>query len=182
MTAKDSGNGSALLVLCWNTSRQHTSAAKIDELKPAWPWFMGCYFTRCRKRQRMSADIGHRFSKESTFIDINCHSRAMTAKDSGNGSLATCALGYNERDVVYLFVRAELPELAHEGSEQLLRIELAVLLQGFQQTLFAKFLSRKVRGLRCAVGVQHEGVAWAELTLFNRAIPALKQAHHRGVR
>src|SRR5215470_11390728 len=92
----------------------------------------------------------------------------------------SCAFGYYERDVVCLFVMAELPELAHEGFEQLLRRELAVQPQGLQHTLFAKFLSRKVRGLRCAVGIEHEGVAWVELTLFNRAIPALKQSHHCG--
>ena len=55
-----------------------------------------------------------------------------------------------------------------------------MLPQGFQQAPFAKFLARMVKGLGCAVGVKHEGVAWEELALLNRAIPFLKQSHHGG--
>ena len=55
-----------------------------------------------------------------------------------------------------------------------------MLPQGFQQAPFAKFLARMVKGLGCAVGVEHEGVAWEELALLNRAIPFLKQSHHGG--
>jgi len=92
----------------------------------------------------------------------------------------SCAFGYDDRDVVCLFVRVELPDLTGDGCEQLLRGQFSVLRQRIQQTAFAKFLSCMVRRLRCAIGVEHEDVAWAELTFFNRAVPLLKHSQHSG--
>ena len=71
-----------------------------------------------------------------------------------------CAFGYYQRDVVSLFLSSELPNLACDSCEQLLWGQLAMLPHGFQQTLSGKFLSRIVKGLGHAVGVQEEGVAW----------------------
>jgi len=72
----------------------------------------------------------------------------------------SCAFRYYQRDVVSLFLSTELPKLACDGREQLFWGQLAMLPDGFQQTLFAKFLSRIIKGLGSAVGVQEKGVAW----------------------
>jgi len=59
--------------------------------------------------------------------------------------------------------------------------KLAMLEEGMQEALFARFFARLVKGLGCAIGVEHEGVRRRELALFHRAIPFLKQSRHGGV-
>src|SRR5947209_19814207 len=54
-----------------------------------------------------------------------------------------------------------------------------MLPDGFQQTLFAKFLSRTVQSFRNTIGVKQDGVAWSQFAFFQCAIPFLEQAHYR---
>src|SRR6516164_175127 len=50
---------------------------------------------------------------------------------------------------------------------------------GFQQTLFAKFLSLTIQSFRNTIGVKQDGVAWSQFAFFHHALPFLEQAHHR---
>ncbi len=49
---------------------------------------------------------------------------------------------------------------------------------GFEQTLFAKFLSLTIQSFGNTVGVKQDGVAWSRFAFFHRAIPFLEQAHY----
>jgi hypothetical protein len=50
-------------------------------------------------------------------------------------------LGHDQRDIVVLFMRAELPNFFHDGRKQGLRGQVAVLLQCFGQSLLSELLS-----------------------------------------
>src|SRR3974390_118382 len=54
-----------------------------------------------------------------------------------------------------------------------------MLAGGFQQTLFAKFLSLAIQRFRNAIGVKHDSVAGSQLAFFHHAVPFLEQAHDR---
>ena len=49
---------------------------------------------------------------------------------------------------------------------------------GFQQALFAEFLSVSIHRFRNAIGVKQDGVAWSQFALFQRAFPFVEQAHY----
>jgi hypothetical protein len=50
---------------------------------------------------------------------------------------------------------------------------------GFQQTLFAKFLSLAILRFSNTIGVKQDGIAWSQLAFFHDALPFLEQAHNR---
>ncbi len=85
--------------------------------------------------------------------------------------LISPALRYYQRDVVALFMRAELPDLFRKGGKQGLRRQLTMLPQGFDQAVFSKFLSRIVERFGHAIGVERKGVSWEETALPNGAFP-----------
>src|SRR5580698_1824353 len=68
------------------------------------------------------------------------------------------ALGYDQRDIVVLLLRAELLYFFHHEREQSSSGQFAVLLQRFQQALFPELFSRRVEGFSYAIGIKHQRV------------------------
>ena len=50
---------------------------------------------------------------------------------------------------------------------------------GFQQVLFAKFLSLIIPSFSNTIGVKQDGVAWSQLAFFHNVLPFFEQTHHR---
>lgn len=54
-----------------------------------------------------------------------------------------------------------------------------MLTGGFQQAVFAKFLTLTIQGFRNTVCKKQEGIARSYFAFFRRAIPSLEQANYR---
>src|SRR5215470_5912441 len=68
-------------------------------------------------------------------------------------------------DVVALFVRTELANLVDKRSQQMLRRQVPVPAQSFNQTRFAEFFAVRVERLGDTVGVEHHGISGKETPL-----------------
>src|SRR5229473_2196680 len=88
--------------------------------------------------------------------------------------------GDDEGDVVALFVGAEALDFANDGSEGGLGRAFAMALEGFDQALFAELFIIRVVGFGYAIGVEGEGIAWANLAFSNLAIPFFENAQNGG--
>ena len=58
-------------------------------------------------------------------------------------SVTLHALGNDQRDVVVLFCRAELPNFIHDGRQQITRAQFTMSPQGFGQSLLSKLFTRR---------------------------------------
>jgi hypothetical protein len=85
---------------------------------------------------------------------------------------------YDQCNVVCLLLRAELTDPPSASVKQFFWGQIAVLPQGFHQTLFTEFLFLEVERLGYAVGVEEECISGIELPLFDHAIPMLEHTHH----
>ena len=78
-----------------------------------------------------------------------------------------------------LFVRAEALDAIYDFGQQSLAREVAMLLEGFDQTLLAKFVALLVAGLSDAIGVERKHVSGRELVLAHGAIPFSEEPEQR---
>ena len=88
--------------------------------------------------------------------------------------------GNDERDVVVLFVGAESLDFVQDRSQRGLGRSFSMLLQGFDEALFAELFVGRIRGFRDAIRVEGEAVPRMELAFSNGAIPLLEDTQHRG--
>ena len=88
------------------------------------------------------------------------------------------ALSDQHGDVVTLFVRTELANLVDKRSQQMLRRQVSMPAQSFNQTRFAEFFAVRVERLSDAVGVEHHGVPGKEIPLTSTAIPSLEKSQY----
>src|SRR5579863_3919316 len=84
----------------------------------------------------------------------------------------------NQRDVVILLMRAELPDLVDNRPDGSARRLTAMPSDRFDQAVLAEFLFCVIKGFGDAIGVENQRVSRTEAALVNRAIPLLKQADH----
>src|SRR5215471_6978284 len=92
--------------------------------------------------------------------------------------LISSAFGDYQRDIVSLFMRAESSNLICSCCQQLRYGLLTMLADGFQQTLFAKFLSVTIQSFGNTIRVEQDGVAWSQFAFVDHALPFLEQTHH----
>src|SRR5882762_3053384 len=93
-------------------------------------------------------------------------------------ALISSMLGNDQRDVVVLFLRAELLNLSNNRVHRALRRKPAIAPQRFNQAPFAEFLLLRVVGFGDAISVKRERVSSAKPALANRAIPFLEDPQH----
>src|SRR5260370_24612294 len=94
-------------------------------------------------------------------------------------SFAVSELRHNQRDIITLFVGAELPNLIQYRCQQSLARLFAMSPQSFDQATLAEFLSGCVRGFRHSIGVERKHVAGEDPTLSHGAIPVRKDPQER---
>src|SRR6516162_1906487 len=107
---------------------------------------------------------------------VMCHQLERRSTDLG--WLTSRAFGDYQRDVVGLLIWAESSGLVGNCCQQLRRRQLTMLTGGFQQALFAKFLSLTIQRFRNTIAVKQHGRAWSQFAFFHGAIPFVEQAHH----
>src|SRR5579864_7079426 len=90
-------------------------------------------------------------------------------------SFAVSKLGDDQRDVVVLFVRAELPNLIQYRGQQSLARQFAMPSQALDQAPLAEFFSGCVRGFGHSIGVERKHVAGEDFTFSHGAIPVRKE-------
>ncbi len=68
--------------------------------------------------------------------------------------MTSCAFGNYQRDVITLFMGAKSSSLICNRYQRLRQRKLRVLPSGFQQALFAKFLSLLIHSFRNTIGIE----------------------------
>ena len=84
----------------------------------------------------------------------------------------------DQRDVVVLFLGAELLNLGNNRVHRALRRKPAIPPQRFDEALLSELLLLRVVGFGYAVSVKRQRVSGAEPALSNRAIPFSEDPQH----
>jgi hypothetical protein len=88
------------------------------------------------------------------------------------------APGHNQRNVVLLFIRAELPNLIDNRRDHGLWGQFPMPVQRFDQARFSELLTRIVERFGDPIGVEYQHVSREEPMLRHRAIPVFEEPQH----
>src|SRR5258708_36097911 len=121
-----------------------------------------------KKRSNSRADDSAEF-----YLGGPCGRPFYCYPQTSEPALISSMPGNDQRDVVVLFLRAELLNLSNNRVHQALRRRPAIPPQRFDEAPFSEFLILRVVGFGDPIRVYRQRVPPPELALPNRAIPFL---------